>query len=92
MVRRSNNQLNATFKSLSSCPFINIDNLDRNLFTSHGLHLNMVGKEDLATVIIKAINDSQYATELLHSVYEFLKGAGSKFRTYTEKSPRLRLT
>lgn len=52
----------------------------------------MVGKEDLATVIINAISDSQYATELLHSVYEFLKGAGSKLTTYTEESPRLSLT
>lgn len=54
----------------------------------------MVGKEDLATVMINAINDSQYAVnfELLHSVYEILIGAGSKLTTDTEESPRLRLT
>lgn len=60
MVRKSNHTINETYKALQSCSFINIDNFHRELFTSHGLHLNMLGKEDLATVIINNINDSLF--------------------------------
>ncbi|KAG8320594.1 hypothetical protein J6590_064914 [Homalodisca vitripennis] len=54
-VHRARASLNATLKNINCANFIDISNFKRDFFTSHGLHMNMHGKHELAAVILNAI-------------------------------------
>jgi hypothetical protein len=43
---------------------INVD-LDRELYTSHGLHLNLKGKEQTANKVISVIKDMFYVNKVI---------------------------
>ncbi|KAG8284903.1 hypothetical protein J6590_092455 [Homalodisca vitripennis] len=56
-VHRTRASLNASLKNIKSVNFIDISNFKRDFFTSHGLHMNMHGKHELAAVILNCIGD-----------------------------------
>jgi hypothetical protein len=53
-VRVFNRKLCKILKAMDNVKILDI-NLDRNNFTQHGLHLNTVGKENVAEMIVKNI-------------------------------------
>ncbi|KAG8324427.1 hypothetical protein J6590_092417 [Homalodisca vitripennis] len=54
-VHRARASLNFTLKNINCADFIDISNFKRDFFTSHGLHMNMHGKHELASVILNTI-------------------------------------
>lgn len=50
-VREANNRYNNICSSFSNVSFVDLSNFKRELFTSHGLHLNKKGKHELSKII-----------------------------------------
>ena len=50
------NQLLYDFCKLNNYVFLSVDDIERNCFTKHGLHLNMAGKRRLAAKIQTAVS------------------------------------
>lgn len=66
-----NNKLKQLLKSCDNACIINVDT-DRDIFTRHGLHLNLKGKEKMANTIVKEI--------------EAMLNKGKSVHTHTERT------
>jgi len=61
-----NKKLKQLLKSFDNACIIDVDT-DRDIFTKHGLHLNLKGKERMANTIVKAIKTTLNKGKSVHT-------------------------
>lgn len=57
-----NNKISNLEKTFKNIKILNLNNLDRNLYTRHGLHLNWAGKFKISKMIVESLQKMEHSS------------------------------